>query len=136
MDRKIMLGAFIVLVLAFSGCTETATTKPTQETTPAGTAETQTADTGTTEKVYSGTAQVEIGDDFAFHPEVITVTKGTTVTWTNTDTQRHTVTFDEIVVGSSMMWRGETFSHRFDEPGTYDYRCTQTINMYGKVIVK
>jgi plastocyanin len=29
-----------------------------------------------------------------------------------------------------------TFSHRFDQPGTFQYRCTLHANMTGRVIVE
>lgn len=38
--------------------------------------------------------EIEI-DGFAFHPENVTVTTGTTITWTNLDDTGHTVTADE-----------------------------------------
>lgn len=136
MENKILIGAIVVLVLVVSGCAGTTTT-PAKTTTPTTTqTTTQTTDTGTTGQVYSGTAQVEIEEDFEFHPAVITVERKTTVTWTNRDTQRHSVTFDDIVVGSSVMWRGDTFSYKFSEPGTFNYHCTQHINTKGVVIVR
>lgn len=64
----------------------------------------------------------------AFSPSSLTVTAGTTVTWTNKDSYNHTVTsgspnapdgkFDSGVIGSN-----KTYSFRFDTKGTYSYYC-------------
>ena len=63
--------------------------------------------------------------DFAFDPADITVAAGTTVTWTNTeDGIAHTTTSDDDVWSSGTLNSGDTFSHTFDQPGTFTYACT------------
>jgi plastocyanin len=76
-------------------------------------------------------------------PSEITVSSGTTVTWTNDDATIHTVTegtpggagatpaFD-----SSIISPGATWEHTFDTAGEFDYYCTLHPFMTGKVTVK
>lgn len=69
-----------------------------------------------------------------YEPPAIQVRPGTTVTWHFDDgTVAHDVKADGF--GSPVRKSG-TFSHRFDQPGTYQYRCTLHANMTGRVIVE
>ena len=79
-----------------------------------------------------------------FVPDTLTVSKGTTVTWTNGDSTLHTVTSGSPESGnsgtgtefdSSYLAAGKTFQHQFSIPGTFDYYCTLHPYMKGKVIV-
>ena len=77
-----------------------------------------------------------------FVPETLTVSKGTTVTWTNEDTTLHTVTSGNPEAGnsgtefdSSYLAAGKTFQHPFNTAGTFDYYCTLHPYMKGKVVV-
>ena len=75
-------------------------------------------------------------------PPEITVSSGTTVTWTNDDSTIHTVTegtpggagatpaFD-----SSIIAPGATWENTFDTAGEFDYYCTLHPFMTGKVTV-
>jgi len=87
--------------------------------------------------VHSGSIEVDMpAAQIAFAPQVVTITKGTLVTWTNSDTLSHTVTspwFDSGNLGP-----GGTFSHTFDQAGTYDYYCSyyRTSGMEGTIIVR
>lgn len=82
------------------------------------------------------TNSVEI-KNLAFNPTPITVTVGTTVTWTNNDTVTHTVTSTSgpASFDSGHMEPGNTFSFTFTEAGTYDYMCTIHPYMRAQVIV-
>ncbi|ANZ20728.1 plastocyanin [Streptomyces noursei ATCC 11455] len=64
--------------------------------------------------------------NFAFSPATLKVKVGTTVTWTNQDTDAHTVT--SVGSGgplhSAALSAHATYSHTFTEPGTYAYLCT------------
>lgn len=76
-------------------------------------------------------------ENFAFTPKTITVSAGTTVTWTNLDSADHTVTSesgDEL--DSGLMSQGDTYSKTFDSAGTYDYYCTLHPYMTGTVLVE
>jgi plastocyanin len=63
------------------------------------------------------------------------VTKGATVTWTNTDSAPHTVTADGGAFSSATLADGSTFSHRFTTTGTFAYHCAIHPSMTGTVIV-
>ena len=71
-------------------------------------------------------------EDLAYDPETLTIEAGDTVTWTWNDTVEHDVSGDGF--RSEVMSDG-TFSHRFDEAGTYEYVCTLHPNMTGTIEV-
>jgi plastocyanin len=83
-----------------------------------------------------GTNEVWI-QGMAFNPSTITVTIGTTITWTNKDTMGHTATstntaeFDTGLIGSN-----ETASHTFNTAGTFSYDCSIHPSMTATVVVK
>ncbi len=83
----------------------------------------------------ANTAAVEI-HDFQFQPATLTVTAGTTVTWTNDDTTPHTVTENNRAFRSAALDTKDTYSHTFATPGEYVYRCTIHPMMIGKIIVR
>lgn len=62
--------------------------------------------------------------DFAYQPAGISVTRGTTVTWTNQGTAPHTVTSRDGKQDSGLLRKGSTFSITFDTDGTYEYYCS------------
>lgn len=84
---------------------------------------------------------------FAFSPHILTVTAGTTVTWTNNDSAVHNVVSADGIglnanptstFNSGSMNPGATFSFTFSKPGTYFYVCTihKTIPaMHAEVVV-
>jgi plastocyanin len=64
--------------------------------------------------------------NFAFSPAVLKVKVGTTVTWTNQDTDAHTVTSAGSggPLKSATLATRATYSYTFTKPGTYAYLCT------------
>jgi len=70
--------------------------------------------------------------DFSFNPDVITIARGGTVTWTNNDATTHTVKFAD---GESTLQMGGTFSRKFDIAGSFDYSCGIHPSMHGTVKV-
>ena len=74
-------------------------------------------------------------------PYEVTVDVGETVTWSNDDTAAHTVTSGTAADGpdgafdSSLFMAGTTFSHTFEEEGTFDYFCMVHPWMIGSVTV-
>ena len=64
-----------------------------------------------------------------FIPYEISVSVGSEVIWSNVDSAAHTVTSgnpsdgSDGVFDSSLFMSGTTFSHTFDEAGTYEYFC-------------
>ena len=96
--------------------------------------------TEVTEEPEEPTGTVVTMEGLTYQPAEITVSAGTTVTWTNEDNVGHTVTagtresptglFDQNVPA------GDSFSYTFEETGTYDYYCSIHPGMNGTVIVE
>ena len=83
-----------------------------------------------------GMTNVAMTNHDTFSPSIIQVKVGTTVTWTNADTDTHTVTFMPMMSGgSNNVGNGATFSQTFSSAGTYYYRCLYHQSMIGEVIV-
>lgn len=72
---------------------------------------------------------------FAFAPATVSVTAGTTVTWTNKDEEPHTVAATGGQFRSSPLTSGKTFRYTFTKPGRYSYLCTIHPFMRGTVVV-
>ena len=74
---------------------------------------------------------------FAFSPVALKIQKGTTVTWTNQDSVKHTVTSSEgSELDSKLLAKGESYSHTFNDAGTFAYYCKLHPNMKARVIVE
>ncbi|CAN5654065.1 hypothetical protein BH23CHL5_BH23CHL5_28410 [soil metagenome] len=84
----------------------------------------------------AGSTEVVI-EGFAFAPDTIEISVGDTLTWTNNDSAPHTATQRSNGSGfqSGTLNQGDSFSHTFDEAGTYEYSCEFHGNMAGVVIV-
>jgi plastocyanin len=80
-------------------------------------------------------AEVSI-DNFSFSSKTLTVSAGTTVTWTNKDDVPHTVTSTDKVFASPVLDTDEKFSYTFTKPGEYAYYCTLHPKMTAKVVVQ
>jgi plastocyanin len=74
--------------------------------------------------------------NMAYTPATISVSAGTTITWTNKDGVAHTVTSDTGLFDSGNISTNGTYSHTFDTAGTYTYHCTIHIFMKGTVSVQ
>jgi plastocyanin len=74
--------------------------------------------------------------DFMFNPTPLTVKTGSTVTWTNMDDEPHTVVSDTGAFKSGGMDTNESFSYKFDKPGTYHFTCSIHPRMVGTVVVQ
>jgi plastocyanin len=100
------------------------------------------ANTGTSVSVVSGSSSLT---DTAYQPNPIQVSVGNTVTWTNNDSQPHTVTsgsngqpdnkFNSSPNFSPLLNPGQTFSFTFTQAGDYPYFCMLHPNMVGTVTV-
>ena len=79
--------------------------------------------------------------DGCFIPSTVTIDIGGEVIWENNDTAAHTITSGTAVDGpdghwdSSLVMAGSTFSHMFNEAGTFDYFCMVHPWMAGSVVV-
>ncbi len=74
--------------------------------------------------------------DFMFAPTSLEVAAGSTVTWTNKDDEPHSVVSDSGLFRSGALDTNETFSFRFDKPGTYHYACSIHPRMVGTIVVR
>jgi plastocyanin len=94
---------------------------------------------GITPRVQTASAQdsatVEIAN-FAFSPNQLTVTAGTTVTWVNNDSAPHTATGDGGEFDTGTINSGGSASITFDTPGTYTYHCTIHPDMTATIVVQ
>jgi plastocyanin len=122
-----------------TGANATTTTGATGNTT--GTSATS-AGGGTSVSIVPGSSSLTTD---AFSPNPIQVSVGNTVTWTNNDSQPHTVTsgsngqpdnkFNPSPNFSPLLNQGQTFSFTFTEAGDYPYFCMLHPNMVGTVNV-
>ncbi|HEX3948598.1 MAG TPA: cupredoxin family copper-binding protein [Steroidobacteraceae bacterium] len=74
--------------------------------------------------------------DFMFMPTTLTVSAGDKVTWVNKDDEPHTVVSDTGMFRSGAMDTDESFSFKFDKPGTYHFTCSIHPRMVGTIVVK
>jgi plastocyanin len=74
--------------------------------------------------------------DFMFMPTTLTVNAGEQVTWVNKDDEPHTVVSDSGLFRSGAMDTDESFSFKFDKPGTYHFTCSIHPRMVGTIVVK
>jgi plastocyanin len=89
--------------------------------------------TNTADQSESATVKI---DNFSFGPPSLTVTAGTTVTWTNHDDVPHTVVSDDKQFKSKALDTDDKFSHTFTKPGTYNYFCSIHPKMTAKIVVE
>jgi plastocyanin len=84
----------------------------------------------------SPVAGIVLARDFMFAPASLTVSVGSTVSWTNKDDEPHTVVSDTSLFRSGALDTDESFSFRFDKPGTYHYACSIHPRMVGTIVVQ
>jgi plastocyanin len=97
-------------------------------------------------------ATVNMTDANRFEPPMLTVRKGATLVWRNTGTLAHTVTADPAKTTNpanvalppgAQPWdsgdirAGQSFSRKFDVPGTYRYICVphEALGMTASLVV-
>jgi len=89
----------------------------------------------------SSTPGCEETAEGCFIPSPVTIDMGGTVTWENNDTAAHTATGGSATEGpsgvfdSSLIMAGSSFSHTFEDAGTFDYFCMVHPWMVGAVMV-
>ena len=84
----------------------------------------------------AGSGTIIMAKDFMFAPTSLTIKAGSTVTWTNHDEEPHTVVSDSGLFRSGALDTNQSFSFRFEKPGTYRYLCSIHPRMVGTVIVQ
>lgn len=96
--------------------------------------------TKTTTTTTTTTTGTQAGNEvfiqgMAFSPNILTITAGTTVKWTNKDAMVHTVTSDTNVFDSGNIAVDGTYSYTFNDAGTFAYHCTIHPSMKATVVV-
>ncbi|NOJ30323.1 MAG: hypothetical protein DA328_09180 [Nitrososphaeraceae archaeon] len=71
-----------------------------------------------------------------YSPSPVNVTIGTVVNWTNIDTTIHTVTNQTLGFDSNIIFPQKSFTHLFNQTGSYDYYCTLHPFMKGQINVQ
>jgi plastocyanin len=90
--------------------------------------------------VIAGVARAEgaeiVIDNFTFSPTPLKVRAGTTVTWVNHDDIPHSVVCPDLKVKSHPLDTDDSFEHKFEQAGTFDYICGLHPHMHGQVVVE
>lgn len=73
--------------------------------------------------------------DFAFAPAVLTVKKGTTVTFINKDAVQHSAVADSGKWQSDLLKQNQTYQRTFDTVGKFTYHCGPHNYMKGTIEV-
>ena len=74
---------------------------------------------------------------FSFSPSSVAITKGGTVTWNNTGSTVHNVTFTSQGAPAGVAnFSGGSKTVTFPNSGTYQYQCTNHAGMQGTVTVQ
>ena len=115
------------LLITLSGCSKSSTYN-----TPSG--YTTGSNTGSKGGSAPGANEIWI-QNMTFDPSSITVTAGTTVTWTNKDAIGHTVTSDSGLFDSGTIGVNGTYSYMFKTEGTFNYHCKIHPGMIASVTV-
>jgi plastocyanin len=96
--------------------------------------------TATTNARAADAAEVDpaqiVMKDFMFAPAALSVKAGATVTWRNQDNEPHTVASDTGLFRSGALDTNESFTFKFDKPGTYHFLCTIHPYMVGTITVQ
>jgi len=86
-------------------------------------------------KYVQGFSHISIVD-FAFDPQVDTITIGDSVRWTNNGAVSHTSTSDaKSLWDSGTLNPGESFTFQFNDLGSYPYHCEFHLSMAGTIVV-
>ena len=170
--RYLILGSAIILAVLIAGCTSgpsgvtpTPTVTVTPPTAPVGTAvpqmtqaTTSVAQTSTTvpQATQATTLAATVNQtpaplqavaisikNYRLNPNNVTISVGTTVTWTNLDITPHQLSSSPTSTRgpgklflSPALQQNDTYSFTFNTTGSYQYYAVDYINMLGTVIVK
>jgi len=135
----VIIAAVVGLVLANNNNNDTNTT-PSPTPPPASSSNDNSSDSNNNNSSNNTTQPAATNkvtiSNFSFSPSQITVKKGTTVTWTNSDNTPHTVTADSGTgPNSDTLQSGDTYSFKFDTVGSFSYHCSFHSYMHGTVVV-
>ena len=132
--------ALVALAAFVAACGSSSGASNTPAATPATTPSVSTSGTAAASAVAI--------QNFTFTPKTLTVSPGTTVTWTNNDSTVHNVISTVSIslnsattstFASANLNQGQTFSFTFTKKGVYFYECSihkALASMHAEVIVK
>ena len=81
----------------------------------------------------SNTSEIITIKNFAFSPNTVSITAGTTVIWKNEDSVAHSIKSDTF--NSQLINPGDSVEIKFSTAGTYNYTCGIHPQMQGQIIV-
>lgn len=126
--RELAILLILLVCAAFaSGCTSPAPSQNTQQ--PTATPVVQAVPS--VAPVANGITKNVIIRQKTFDPDIITISPGTTVVWTNEDTFNHRVVHmpelpnDRELFHSDLLTKGDSFSYTFQSPARYYYSSPQ-----------
>jgi plastocyanin len=136
--RKSLIVAVIVIIVLIGGALALANksnnNKPTASQ-PAATSSQSNSSSSSNASAAPG--KVEITNNMIFTPSQISVSVGSSVTWTNNDNVSHTVVEDHgDGPNSGEIAPGATYSYTFTKKGSYQYHCSIHPQMRGTIVVK
>lgn len=120
-----VLSIAVLLTITASGCS---TAEPSNTSRQALATSTATADV-TTEAMHT-----VLMENHAFTPTTLTIKVGESVTWTNKDSAKHNVVFEEFE--SSLLGKDESYSHTFATAGSFSYTCGPHPYMEATIVVE
>jgi plastocyanin len=140
----VVLLCIVAVAVIAAGCTQPSPPQPPQATlTVSPTVPVQTLITS----VPTPISQASVSGNtitiknFAFTPRTMTVKTGSIVRWENQDSIPHRIIFidkdgQDTPVDSRVLSSSQSWSNKFDQPGTYPYYCKIHPEMTGTVIVE
>lgn len=144
MDKiKILsISAIIIIAVALSGCSRDKNNESPQP----RSGEKQT-ETNVTEKTGGEVVSVEnlvLIEKDKFNPQMLTVKKGTTVTWTNKDEAQHWIITDPHPTHNNLpdldskkgLLQNESYQYTFNQKGEFYYHDEINTIVTGKIIVE
>ena len=135
MKKVISIVVFVLIILGIYLLINSKAYSPTPSTSDSVNNPVQTV-INNTESTSANPSQVAVKiSNFSFNPGVITVKKGTSVTWTNEDPMSHTITGNNGGPKSDAIPNGGNYSYKFDTVGTFPYHCSIHPSMNGSVVV-
>ncbi len=90
---------------------------------------------GTVTRLHQRLVHVTI-HNFTFQPARLVVSPGTTVVWTNTDSDPHTVDSTRTLWTSDALDTDGQFKRAFKATGAFSYYCSIHPYMHGVIVVK
>ena len=123
--KKVFLIFMVAILVIFAGCSSTTTTT--------------TVPSQVNANNPSGAGKnwdIKI-ENFAFNPASLVISKGDTVTWQNLDNAPHAISSDEgTEIKSDNLQKEGTYSHKFENSGTYNYHCSVHPSMKASIVVQ